>query len=32
MVPDVALAVTSELIGTNVVFTWDQPDSRGATI
>jgi hypothetical protein len=32
MVPDIASAVASELIGTNVVFTWDQPDARGATI
>jgi len=32
MVPQVPQAVTSMLVGTNVVFSWVQPDSRGSTI
>ena len=32
MVPDQALPVSTELIGTNVVFSWAKPDERGDSI
>lgn len=32
MTPDQAEPVTSALIGTNVMFSWIEPDSRGAAI